>query len=322
MSIDSLHHPGVMIRQFDPSRDVFRLLHFFNFLEMLDGDLYPSTEAHVRSQMNWRGHNPTQDRWVIDHPYDPANIIGHAWIFKQTAKRAACKIAVHPYWQRQGLGSSLLPYVLRRAQEMGVNEVVSGCDSTDTAALRFLDRHGFQARSSNWFLLLSAAAPIAEPYWPSPYTVRRYNEIEHLPTLVDILNRCFHDIPGHAENEIGVITVESITGRLGKTLIPEDIFLVYASLNVPVGICGLRLHGRSNNASGTDILDEPGVVPEHRHQNLYIPLALTAVQWQRQQSKRDLILESYGAAENIIADYQGLGFQLQSRFIEYGRLIT
>jgi len=44
-----------VIRSFDPSSDVLRLLRFFNDLERLDGDPNPSTEAHVRSQMNWRG---------------------------------------------------------------------------------------------------------------------------------------------------------------------------------------------------------------------------------------------------------------------------
>ena len=116
-----------MIRQFDPSSDILRLLRFFNSLEALEGDPIPSTEAHVRSQMNWRGHDPARDRWVIEHPDDPAAIIGHAWIFAQTSKRAACKVAIHPYWQRQGLGSSLVPYVLHRAHGMGVCEIVGGC---------------------------------------------------------------------------------------------------------------------------------------------------------------------------------------------------
>ena len=117
------------IRQFDPSLDVLRLLRFFNSLETLEGDSNPSTEDHVRSQMNWRGHNSARDRWVIEHPHDPAAIIGHAWIFTQTSKRAACKVAIHPHWQRQGLGRSLMPYTIQRAHEMGVHEVVSGCDS-------------------------------------------------------------------------------------------------------------------------------------------------------------------------------------------------
>ena len=161
---------------------------------------------------------------------------------------------------------------------------------SDLASRHFLDHHGFQVRSSNWFLWLSATAPIAEPVWPPTYTGRRYVEVEHLPTLVDVLNRSFHDIPGHAENEVGVITVKSLVERLATTFNPEDFFLVFTSTDIPVGVCRLRLHGRSDNHSGIDILDQPGIVPEHRHQNLHIPLALTAIRWQRQQSERDLIL--------------------------------
>jgi GNAT superfamily N-acetyltransferase len=309
----------VTVRSFDPSVDISRLLRFFNALELLEGDPNPSTEDHVRSQMHWRGHDPAQDRWVIEHPHDPSAILGHAWIFKQTSKRAACKVAIHSDWQHQGLGSVLLSRVLLRAQEIGMEEVVSGCDSSDQAAQGFLNHHGFQVRSSNWFLMLPATVPISSPIWPSAYTVRRYVDVDHLPTLAAVLNRSFHDLPGHAENEVGVITVESVQERLGKTLIPEDLFLVFAVPDILVGICGLRRHGRSENASGIDILDQPGIVPDYREQNLHIPLVLTAVHWQRQHSDRDLMLECYGDSEARIASYEALGFRLQSRFMEYGR---
>lgn len=309
-----------VIRSFDPSSDVLCLLRFFNAQERLDGDPNPSTEDHVRSQMNWRGHDPARDRWVIEHPDDPHSITGHAWIFTQTPHRAACKVAVHPAWQRQGLGSALLPYVLHRAEEIGVREIVSGCDAADRAAVGFLEHHGFQPRSSNWFLTLPAAAPIPDPVWPPAYTVCRYAEVNDLAALVEVLNRCFHDLPGHAENEPGVITVESLAARIGKTHIPEDMFLVFAD-STPVGVCVLRRHGRADNHSGIDILDQPGIVPEHRDQNLYLPLALTVLHWQRQHSDRDVMLEAYGESEAVIASYQALGFQLESRFIEYGRAI-
>ncbi len=92
--------PHYTIRQFDPSTDILRLLHFFNAVKDLKGDPNPSTEAHVRSQMRWRGHDPAVLRWVMEHPDNPANIIGHAWIFPQTSKRAACNVAVHPHWQQ------------------------------------------------------------------------------------------------------------------------------------------------------------------------------------------------------------------------------
>lgn len=314
--------PHDNIQQFDPSTDVLRLLHFFNALEELEGDPQPSTEAHVLSQMKWRGHDPANDRWVIEHPDNPANIIGHAWIFTQTSKRAACKIAVHPYWQRQGLGSTLLPYILQRAHELGVVEIVSGCDAANEAAVSFLERHGFQVRSSNWFLHLPQSASVPEPVWPSGYSVRRYIEVDDLPLLVEVLNRSFHDIPGHAANEVGVVTVESVSEMLGINYLPEHLFLAFAPDNTPAGVCRLRLHGFSDNHSGFDIVDAPGIVPEHREQNLHVPLILTAVHWQRKHSKGDLMLESYGDSEVTIAAYEALGFQLRRRYLESVRSIV
>lgn len=314
--------PHYDIRQFDPSTDILRLLHFFNALKALKGDPNPLTEAHVQSQMEWRGHDPAKDRWVIEHPDNPKTIIGHAWIFTQTSKRAACNIAVHPHWQQQGLGSTLLPYILRRAHELGVVEIVSGCNVDNKAAVSFLERHGFHVRSSNWSLRLPQTTSILEPAWPNSYRVQRYSEVDNLPLLVEVLNRSFHDIPGHAANEVGVVTSESVSEMLGKNLFPEQLFLVFTSDNTPAGICRLRLNGISDNHSGVDIVDAPGIVPEHREHNLHIPMILTAVHWQRKHSTGDLNLESYGDSEVRIAAYESLGFQLQHRYLESVRSLT
>lgn len=115
-----------MIRLFDVETDAPRLLRLFNTLEALDGDPEPSTEAHIRAQLQWRGHNPATDRWVAEHPGDPDTLIAHAWVFQQTHQRTALKVTVHPDWQRRGIGSQLMAVALDRARANG-----TPCQITD-----------------------------------------------------------------------------------------------------------------------------------------------------------------------------------------------
>ena len=35
----------------------------------------------------WHGHDPTQDRWVVDAPDTPDKFIAYAWVFAQSQER-------------------------------------------------------------------------------------------------------------------------------------------------------------------------------------------------------------------------------------------
>ncbi len=186
------------IRLFDPAADVLRLLRLFNELEALDHDPEPSTEATIRSQLNWRGHNPAADRWVVEIPGHA--FIGHGWVFKQTARRSALKVTVHPDYRRCGIGSALLKVALDRVREIGTPVAASGAGAPDSASVAFLEKHGFRAVSSNWALRAPASLVLPLPILPQGYRVCPYSEIKHPAALATALNRGYGDLPGHAEN--------------------------------------------------------------------------------------------------------------------------
>jgi hypothetical protein len=56
-------------------------------------------------------------------------------------------------------------------------------------------------------------------------------------------------------------------------------------------------------------LDSPGVVPEQRANNLYLPLLLQAANWVRTQEPVDIEIESYGDDPSVLAQYQEVGFE-------------
>ncbi len=309
----------VTIRSFDPAADVPRLLRLFNTLEALDGDPNPSTEAHIRSQLAWHGHDPARDRWVAEH--DPATLIGHAWIFQQSATRAALKVAVHPQWQRQGIGSALLAHALARGHDLRVLTVISGADARDTVACRFLQRHAFVPVSSNWFLRARADLPLPAPVWPAGYTVRRYPEIDDPAALARVLDRGYGDLYGHAQATQRTTAI-TVAERLVTSWNPEHIFLVSAPDGNLVGVSLVKFDGERDNFSGVDILEAPGIAPEHRRAGLIRPLVLAMMHWQRAHGQGDLRLEAYGDPAEHVAVYQDLGFVLEEHFLEFERRLA
>jgi mycothiol synthase len=306
------------IRLFDPAADVLRLLRLFNALEALDGDPNPSTEAHIRSQLAWHGHDPAADRWVAELPGSPDTLIGHAWVFRQTDQRAALKVAVHPEWQRRGIGSALLAHALARVHELGVPAVISGTDARNTAACEFLRQHDFVQVSSNWFMRASADLPLPVPVWPQGYTVCRYPAINNLAALARVLDRGYGDLYGHAQATQRT-SESTVAERLAHSWNPENIFLVVAPEGDLVGFCQVKFDGEGDNYCGLDILDAPGIAPEHRRSGLVRPLVLAVMHWQRAHRRGDLLLEAYGDSAENAALYQDLGFVLTEHFIEFER---
>ena len=61
-----------------------------------------TTEEGLRTSLQWRGHEPTQDRWVVTDPNAPDKFIAYAWVFAQSQERVVTLVRVHPTWRRQG----------------------------------------------------------------------------------------------------------------------------------------------------------------------------------------------------------------------------
>jgi ribosomal protein S18 acetylase RimI-like enzyme len=67
----------------------------------------------------------------------------------------------------------------------------------------------------------------------------------------------------------------------------------------------------------TDVIEQPGVVPEHRHRDLYHCLVLLAMHWLRARGQHAVMLQSWGDDGQTIALYQKMGFLLRQRFLAY-----
>ena len=312
------------VRPFIRGRDLAGLVQLRIDIENVDHAGNDVSETAVIETLNWPGHDPQKDRWVIEKPGGHGELTGHAWARAQSPERIVVYVAIHPDWRRKGLGTTLLERALTRAVEMGATHVTVAADIKNKGADGFLLRNGFQHAGNNRFMRAPAGIPLAEPQWPDGFTVRSYTEVQKLSTLVEAFNRCYGDMWGHRENTKGAMNEEYLAERMKKNpqhYNPDGLLIVFAPDGEVTGVCvavlGPQPEGKDNGREM--IVDSPGVVPEQRHLGLQRPLTLTAMRWLRSHGPGAINLETYGDGEDAVRIYENLGFIMEEHYIEYCR---
>jgi len=316
-----------VIRLFRWDKDLPGLVQLRIDIEAIDKAGNNLDESAVIETLNWAGHDPEQDRWIVEAPENPTKLVGHCWTRIQSQERTVIYVAIHPEWRRNGLGSALLDCALARAREHSANHVTVAVDVKNKGAVEFLHRHGFQPAGHNRFMCAPADTPLLEPRWPTGYTVRNYAEVQVLSTLVEALNRSYGDMWGHLENTKGAMNEGYLAENMNKYphhYDPEGIFLAFAPDGDVAGVCvailGAKVEGQDKEQE--KIVDSPGVVPEHRHMRLQRPLTLTAMHWLQSHGSGPINLESYGDGEDVVEVYRKVGFILQEHYVEYCRYLS
>lgn len=307
-----------IFRPYAPAADLAHLSVLLTAVEAHDQGGEDPSEKALQQQLSWPHHDPEQDCWVIEVSGSSQELIGYSSVFAQTPTRSTLYVAIHPAWRQRGLGRALLTKALERARATGARRVTVYANAHNAAANAFLLAQGFSLVGSSWALCAPADLALEAAQWPDGFTVRTYAEAPQLSTLLEVTNRSYADKWGHAENE-QASTEAGLRQRLASAD-PGGIFLAFAPEGSVAGFCraiaALSPQG-SVDADLTDEIEQPGVVPEHRHQGLYRPLVLTALHWLRSQGQHAVVLQSWDDNEQTIAIYQEMGFVLMQHFLAY-----
>jgi mycothiol synthase len=297
-------------RQFDPEADVPRLLTLLAETEAVDQEGSDISEETVREQLGWLEHDPVRDRFVVEQPGDPNRLIGYALLWKMpNENHGDVMIVVHPDWRRRGLGSELLARALSRARALNTAQLGAYANVQHTAGGAFLRRFGFTPVAAYTALRAHGNHPFAAPAWPAGYRAHRYAEMDdatRFATFVEATNRCYAGLWGHHE------VTEEAAAQWIATLDQEGIHLLFAPDGRVAGMCCASMNERLSKERRQPVgwVDAPGIVPEYRDENLYLPLLLTAVQWvcAKHPTPAVIEMESWGDTPETLATYQRAGF--------------
>lgn len=306
---DASVEQAFVFRAFDPDSDVPAVVRLLRAVELVDWDGEETSEEDVRAQLDWAGHEPTRDRWVVEASNEPGALIGYGLVWAKTPRWADVFAATHPSYRRRGIGSRLLALSLERARSLGVERIGVWANTLNAPATAFLYTHHFQAVSSYWDLLAPADMPFVEPRWPDGYTARPYDEVANPRLLVQVLNESYEDLWGH-----GLSTEETIETWL-STVSPGNVILVFGPDGAAAGVC--RFH-KVQGEEPAGYIDAPGVVPRHRGADLYLPLFLTAMQRLWSDTRFPVRLESWGDDPRVIEQYRSLGLSSIRHYIGFG----
>ena len=298
------------IRQYEPDEDLLRLQRLLTAVEDHDQDGEDVSEEALRQQLTWNNYNPRLDSWVVENPNQPGELIGYASVAGRAGTRCTGYAAVHPAWRRRGLGGRLLDQALDRGQVTGADHFIVYANGQNNGSVAFLRQRDYKPVGDSWIMTAPAAQAFAEPVWPSGFTIRQFTEVDDTAVLANIMNRCWGDLWGHAQNEQPT-TPEGVAELVPAHWQPENIFLAFAPNGDAVGLC-LGIPGEA-----VDVIDSPGVVPEYRHLELQRPLLLTVARHLGSQQQKTIQLLSYGDNEQTIAIYRGVGFQLDAHYVAY-----
>ncbi len=155
----------------------------------------------------------------------------------------------------------------------------------------------------------------AQPVLPEGFTLRSYRDANHLPTLVEALNRGYEGLLGHHH------TTEAEFAPILANLDWDGLFLLFTSDGSVAGEVSaeLALDRSEHNSALTGRVSSPGVVSEHRSLKLYRALLLSGVAYLKGRDAVRAELQSWGDAPETIALYTTLGFTVLRQQIAYGR---
>lgn len=304
----STHKSEPRLRTFHPEQDFSALLQLRTEIEEIDHAGVNTSEAGLRAQFSWPGHDPSQDRWVIEAMGESGRLIGHGWTFAQSPQRSILEVAVHPHWRRQGLGRQLLAKEITRSREKGTRQLLSGARAKQKAGQAFLDANHFVLVGHDRFMDAPADTPIQTPLWPEGFVLRTLAELGDVAAIVAGSNGCYTDMWGHRENiePASLAHFQENVAKHPDFYVPEGIFVLFAPDGEVAGICFNRLDRQEQKK----VIDSPGIVPAYRHLGLHRPLVQASMRWLNTQVDGMFHLDTWGDFAEAVQVYEELGFTL------------
>ena len=294
------------LRHYVPETDLPTLSRMLTEVEAHDHDGENTSEEYLRSMETWPNFDPDKNIWVAEVG---VQMVGFGQILPKQAGLCSASVTVHPSWRQRGLGSQLFDLLLKRTHETQSKTMRTYANGYNHAGTAFLLKNGFSAIGQSGALFLPVAElPAVE--FPTGYSLRRYRDSSDAASLTQALNACYRGMWGHQQE---VDSADGYVEYYGR----EGIHLLFDPDGDVVSVCAAKPAGKQNERGISDLLDAPGVVQQHRHEDFQRPLVLAVMHWLRKQGERSVTLEFWGETEKALQAYRDLGFTQVTQLLSY-----
>lgn len=202
---------------------------------------------------------------------------------------------VGPAWQRRGLGSRLLTYLLRELEHTGVRQLSYCVTAPDAPAAHFLRRHGFAVEHEEWDMVLPDLAqlpPLSLPAGCRLETFSRTKAIRYFCTLYDESFSIYRWYQPYSHAEVAAALSDAA----------NILFLTYDGR--PVGFVWLHL----TEADAGEI--EPiGVIRSYQGRGYGRLLLVAGLHHLARRGAKQVAIGLWAENQVALHLYQSLGFQ-------------
>ena len=298
--------PYPTFRAFELEQDLTSFVTCLNSVAASKGELRGFTEETQREQAEMLNEAEMLTRCFVAEV--EGKIIGFADIWKGSqTPRAALTLGVHPEWQRQGVGQTLLSHAQQQARGLGATALLAYAHPEDeTRAFytkhNFMPVSGFRSRKAELTLL-------EKPQWSEGFKVLSYAHVNDPIVHTEASNKGWGDLWGHQ------IASKKATAAILKAYQHEGILLLFTK-GEAIGVCKVQEVDADGDTS-TGVIDAPGIAPEYRSEENYRNLLLEALHWLYKRGCTRAVLESWGELDMALSAYESLGFTLDEHELGY-----
>jgi len=193
---------------------------------------------------DWEGLDPEQDAVLVVAPDGTA--AAYADVLNRRYVQLSVYGSVHPRYRGLGLGSWLVQWgeawirermhLARAEAQVTVQHYIR---STNTAALRLMERHGYRPVRDIWLMAITLDQPPPAPEWPEGITVRTFVPGQDERATFEAVEEAFSDIWGRPPStferwlsmtqserkdpELWRLAIETDSGQIVGTCLGQEI---------------------------------------------------------------------------------------------------
>lgn len=265
-------------------------------------------------------------RWHVDPEHDVNMLPGangefiaysRASLVTDPSVRISMEIAVHPDYERAGIGSALYRLVEERVRNLQVSHITSPVflkeGDTCPKLTGFLVKRGFFPDRSYWQMRLDTLANREQPHWPEGFTFRTFakGDQKDAERWAYLVCEAF-DEPTNASRVLMQISEpgNSVEGY---------IFAVDEFTGLEIGTSRARI----DNVGGEQVgyVGTVGVLPQYRRKGIAQALVLQTLQYLASQGMTSAILFVEGQNHTARNLYSRMGWKPVYQTVHYWKAV-